>query len=97
MRCDRTPGVLWLVYILDSTRLTRYIISVQITVPQQRLTPLKTAWLSLYQPVTEQLHLDMRMNLKNRKVRLTMPENPFGFPIATAWQVSCVYRLSQSI
>lgn len=41
---------------------------VQITVPQQRLTPLKTAWLSLYQPITEQLHLDMRMNLKNRKV-----------------------------
>lgn len=41
--------------------------------PQQRLTPLKTAWLSLYQPVTEQLHLDMRMNLKSRKVDHTLP------------------------
>ena len=43
-------------------------LDVQITVPQQRMTPLKTTWLSLYTPVTEQLHLDMRMNLKTRKV-----------------------------
>ncbi|CAK0784452.1 hypothetical protein CVIRNUC_007656 [Coccomyxa viridis] len=42
----------------------------RITVPQQRMTPLKTAWLSLYTPVTEQLHLDMRMNLKTRKVEI---------------------------
>ena len=48
--------------------LTGRLEFVQVTVPQQRLTPLKTAWLSLYQPITEQLHLDMRMNLKNRKV-----------------------------
>ena len=43
--------------------------TLQITVPQQRMTPLKTAWLSLYTPITEQLHLDMRMNLKSKKVR----------------------------
>ena len=47
---------------------------VQITVPQQRMTPLKTAWLSLYTPVTEQLHLDMRMNLKTRKVGTRLRE-----------------------
>ena len=44
---------------------------VQVTVPTHRMTPLKNAWLSLYQPVTENLKLDMRMNLKTRKV---MPE-----------------------
>jgi RNA-binding protein PNO1 len=39
-------------------------------VPQHRLTPLKNAWLSLYKPVTEQLKLDMRMNLKTRRVEV---------------------------
>lgn len=42
---------------------------VQVTVPTHRMTPLKNAWLSLYQPVTENLKLDMRMNLKTRKVK----------------------------
>ena len=42
---------------------------VQVTVPAHRMTPLKNAWLSLYQPVTENLKLDMRMNLKTRKAR----------------------------
>jgi len=40
----------------------------RVPVPQHRMTPLKNAWLTLYQPVTEQLKLDMRMNLKTRKV-----------------------------
>ncbi|CAL8469564.1 g9105 [Coccomyxa elongata] len=42
----------------------------RITVPQHRMTPLKTAWLSLYQPITDNLKLDMRMNLKTRKVEI---------------------------
>jgi len=37
-------------------------------VPQHRLTPLKEAWLKLYEPVTQNLKLDMRMNLKSKKV-----------------------------
>lgn len=41
----------------------------RVPVPQHRMTPLKNAWLSLYKPVTENLKLDMRMNLKTRKVR----------------------------
>lgn len=41
----------------------------QVTVPTHRMTPLKNAWLALYQPVTENLKLDMRMNLKTRKAR----------------------------
>jgi RNA-binding protein PNO1 len=41
----------------------------RVSVPQNRMTPLKNAWLSLYKPVTETLKLDMRMNLKTRKVR----------------------------
>ena len=32
------------------------------------MTPLKNNWLALYKPVTENLKLDMRMNLKTRKV-----------------------------
>ena len=42
----------------------------RIPVPQHRMTPLKNNWLSLYKPVTENLKLDMRMNLKTRKVLL---------------------------
>ena len=40
----------------------------RVPVPQNRLTPLKNNWLALYKPVTENLKLDMRMNLKTRKV-----------------------------
>ena len=39
--------------------------------PQHRLTPLKTHWMALYKPVTENMKLDMRMNLKTKKVSLT--------------------------
>lgn len=42
----------------------------RVPVPQHRMTPLKNAWLSLYQPVTESLKLDMRMNLKTKKVEI---------------------------
>lgn len=41
----------------------------RIPVPQNRMTPLKNAWLSLYKPITEHLKLDMRMNLKTKKAR----------------------------
>ena len=41
--------------------------------PTHRMTPLKNAWLALYQPVTENLKLDMRMNLKTRKARHALP------------------------
>ena len=42
----------------------------QIPVPQHRLTPLKEAWLKLYEPVTQNLKLDMRMNLRSKKVSI---------------------------
>ena len=42
----------------------------QVPVPQNRLTPLKESWMKLYQPVTEHMQLDMRMNLKTKRVRL---------------------------
>ncbi|KAK9811792.1 hypothetical protein WJX72_010185 [[Myrmecia] bisecta] len=49
----------------------------RVTVPQHRMTPLKNAWMQLYKPVTENMKLDMRMNLKSRKVELkTTPETP---------------------
>jgi RNA-binding protein PNO1 len=37
------------------------------------MTPLKTAWMQLYAPITDNLKLDMRMNLKTKKVRSTSP------------------------
>lgn len=40
---------------------------------QNRMTPLKNNWLALYKPVTENLKLDMRMNLKTRKVGWCAP------------------------
>ena len=40
----------------------------QIPVPQHRLTPLRNSWMALYTPVTEHMQLDMRMNLKTKKV-----------------------------
>jgi len=51
---------------LDSSLVTMLL--VQVTVPQHRLTPLKNSWMSLYTPVTENMKLDMRMNLKAKKV-----------------------------
>lgn len=39
------------------------------SVPAHRLSPLKKHWLELYNPITKLLQLDMRMNLKTRKVR----------------------------
>ena len=42
----------------------------QIPVPQHRLTPLRNSWMALYAPVTEHMQLDMRMNLKSKKVRV---------------------------
>jgi len=44
--------------------------SLQVPVPQHRLTPLKQAWLDLYKPITGHLGLDMRMNLKSKRVEL---------------------------
>jgi hypothetical protein len=44
------------------------LLLLQIPVPQNRMTPLKTSWLQLYTPITDNLKLDMRMNLKTRKV-----------------------------
>lgn len=47
----------------------------RVQVPQNRMTPLKNSWLTLYKPVTENLKLDMRMNLKTRKVEIkTTPQ-----------------------
>ncbi|KAK9805008.1 hypothetical protein WJX73_000773 [Symbiochloris irregularis] len=49
----------------------------RVSVPQHRLTPLKTSWMSLYKPVTENMQLDMRMNLKSKKVEIkTKPGTP---------------------
>ena len=47
----------------------------RIAVPQHRFTPLKDHWMELFKPVTENLKLDMRMNLKTRKIEVKTTRN----------------------
>jgi RNA-binding protein PNO1 len=42
----------------------------KVNVPAHRFAPLKEHWMSLYEPVTKQMKIDMRMNLKLKKVEL---------------------------
>lgn len=42
----------------------------KISVPPHRYTPLKKAWMDIYTPIYEQMKIDIRMNLKGRKVEL---------------------------
>lgn len=42
----------------------------KVAVPPHRYTPLKKAWLEIYNPIHEQMKIDVRMNLKSRKVEL---------------------------
>ena len=39
-------------------------------VPANRFTPLKENWMALYEPITKQMKIDVRMNLKTKKVEL---------------------------
>ncbi|MED6123304.1 hypothetical protein PIB30_047838 [Stylosanthes scabra] len=49
----------------------------KVTVPQHRYNPLKKAWMDIYTPIYEQMKIDIRMNLKARKVELkTRPDTP---------------------
>lgn len=40
----------------------------KVAVPPNRYSPLKKAWLDIYTPVFDQMKIDIRMNLKSRKV-----------------------------
>ncbi|CAK9148620.1 unnamed protein product [Ilex paraguariensis] len=42
----------------------------KVSVPLHRYTPLKKAWLEIYTPIYEQMKIDIRVNLKARKVEL---------------------------
>jgi RNA-binding protein PNO1 len=42
----------------------------RIPVPPNRLTPLKTQWMEVYEPVVTQLKLQIRMNLRTKSVEL---------------------------
>jgi RNA-binding protein PNO1 len=49
----------------------------RVAVPQHRLTPLRNAWMDLYAPITQHLKLDMRMNLRTKRVEIkTTAETP---------------------
>lgn len=42
----------------------------KVAVPPHRYTPLKKAWMEIYSPIFDQMKIDIRMNLKARKVEL---------------------------
>ncbi|PQQ01477.1 subtilisin-like protease SBT5.4 [Prunus yedoensis var. nudiflora] len=42
----------------------------KVSVPPHRYSPLKKVWMDIYTPVYEQMKIDIRMNLKGRKVEL---------------------------
>ncbi|XP_057991831.1 uncharacterized protein LOC110664926 isoform X1 [Hevea brasiliensis] len=42
----------------------------KVSVPPHRYSPLKKAWMEIYTPIYEQMKIDIRMNLKARKVEL---------------------------
>lgn len=42
----------------------------RVSVPPNRLTPLKKHWMELYEPVVSQLKLQIRMNIKSKAVEL---------------------------
>ncbi|XP_047321869.1 RNA-binding protein PNO1-like [Impatiens glandulifera] len=42
----------------------------KVPVPPHRYTPLKKAWMDIYTPIYDHMHIDVRMNLKGRKVEL---------------------------
>ncbi|KAI3847458.1 hypothetical protein MKX03_001971 [Papaver bracteatum] len=42
----------------------------KVAVPAHRFSPLKKAWMDLYTPIYERMKVDVRMNLKARKVEL---------------------------
>ncbi|KAG6545704.1 hypothetical protein Mapa_012889 [Marchantia paleacea] len=51
----------------------------KVFVPSHRYTPLKEHWMEIYTPINEQMKIDIRMNLKNKKVELkTRRDTPDG-------------------
>ncbi|KAL3621756.1 hypothetical protein CASFOL_034416 [Castilleja foliolosa] len=49
----------------------------KVPVPPHRYTPLKKAWLEIYTPIYEEMKINIRMNLKARRVELkTRPDTP---------------------
>ncbi|CAM6104002.1 unnamed protein product [Calypogeia fissa] len=47
----------------------------KVFVPAHRYTPLKNHWMEIYTPITEQMNIDIRMNLKSKKVELKTRRN----------------------
>lgn len=49
----------------------------RVNVPPHRYSPLKKAWMDMYTPIYEQMKIDIRMNLKARRVEFkTRPDTP---------------------
>jgi len=46
----------------------------KVNVPAHRFAPLREHWMALYEPVTKQMKIDVRMNLKLKKVELKTTE-----------------------
>lgn len=70
----------------------------KVFVPANRYTPLKEHWMEIYTPVSEQMKIDIRMNLKNRKVELkTRHDTPDGAALQKAADFVTAFILGFSI
>merc|ERR1711904_196321 len=55
---------------INERKMPNFLTTRMITVPNHRFNPLRRHWMDLYKPITEELKLDIRMNLKTRKVEI---------------------------
>ena len=60
-----SPSMLYLRNSQDSIAGVR-----KIPVPANRYGPLEKNWMRIYQPITEHMHLQIRMNLKTKNVEI---------------------------
>lgn len=60
----------------------------KISVPAHRYSPLKESWMKLFTPIVENLHLQIRFNLKNRQVeiRTCKTTEDIGTKIYSKWK-----------
>ncbi len=64
----------------------------RVAVPPHRMTPLRGAWQSIYKPIAEHMHLQVRMNVKTRHVEIRV--RFYLFVILSTWVLFQVFDLA---
>ncbi|KAI0008862.1 eukaryotic type KH-domain (KH-domain type I) [Xylariaceae sp. FL0662B] len=63
---------------IKNTDPATHIQTRKVTIPPNRFTPLKSAWPKMYPPLVEHLKLQVRMNVKQRRVELRTSRHTGG-------------------